>query len=131
MQAFARVGAIRPQDLALPRNFRYVTCASDARDCLRLLDCASCSVEPPKAAALRDKVLARLFKCAIIDQKRELADGYTLDAESSAALEASLECPLLPPGLQPQRSTLPFMRCAAMDRSREYARTFLRGLHQP
>jgi hypothetical protein len=119
------VGAIRPHDSALPRNFRYVTCATNARECLRLLDSASCSIEAPKAAALRDKVLARLFKCAIIERKRELADGYALDAESSAALEASLECPLLPPGLQPQRSTLPFMRCAAMDRSREYARTFL------
>ena len=109
----------------LPRDFRYNACACDARECLRLLDCASCSIDTPKAAALRAKILPRLFKCAIIDRKRELADGYDLDADSSAALEASLECPLLPPGLQPQRSTLPFLHCAAMDRIREYARTFL------
>jgi len=78
-------------------------------------------LDPPKATALRDKVLARLIKCAVIDGKKELADGCALDAESTALLEAAVQSLTLPPGLQPQRSSLPFMRCAATDRSREYA----------
>ena len=78
-------------------------------------------MDPPKASALRDKVLTRLFKCAVIGGKRELVDGYALDSESTALLEASLQRPSLPPGLQPQRSFLPFMRCQATYRSREYA----------
>jgi hypothetical protein len=76
-------------------------------------------MDPSKETLLRNKIVARLLKCAVIEGKKELVDGHALDSESAALLEASVQRPSLPPGLQPQRSLLPFMRCAATFRSRE------------
>ena len=108
-----------PRFVTSPCSDRYAACAADSRECLRLLDCASFSMDLSKETSLRNKIVSRLLKCAVIEGKKELVDGHALDSESAALLEGSVQRPSLPPGLQPQRSLLPFMRCAATFRSRE------------